>query len=62
MLPDVESGRPLELEALLGSVRELGCITQTPTPTPNIDAVYARVLLLAQTLSHQGRRLAVSPR
>ncbi len=60
MLQDVESGRPLELEALLGSVRELGRITQTPTP--NIDAVYALVSLLAQTLRHQGGRLAVSPR
>jgi 2-dehydropantoate 2-reductase len=39
MLQDVEAGRALELEALVGSVRELGRITGTPTPT--IDAVYA---------------------
>jgi 2-dehydropantoate 2-reductase len=36
---------PLELEALVGSVRELGRITETPTPT--IDAVYACAKLLA---------------
>ncbi|MCV5245723.1 hypothetical protein OFC58_34520, partial [Escherichia coli] len=45
MLQDVEAGRPLEFEALVGSVRELGRITGIPTP--NIDAVYALVSLLA---------------
>jgi 2-dehydropantoate 2-reductase len=47
MLQDVEAGRPLELEALVGSVRELGRVTETPTPT--IDAVYACASLLAKT-------------
>ena len=48
MLQDVEQGRPLELQALVASVMELGRITQQPTP--NIDAVYALTSLLATTL------------
>jgi 2-dehydropantoate 2-reductase len=32
MLQDVEAGRPIELDALVTVVRELGQITQTPTP------------------------------
>jgi 2-dehydropantoate 2-reductase len=59
MLQDVEHGRALELEALVGSVVELGRITQTPTPT--IDAIYAAASLLARTLSHERGRLAISP-
>lgn len=59
MLQDVEAGRALELEALVGSVRELGCITGTPTPT--IDAVYALTRLLGQTLADQKGRLPVQP-
>lgn len=59
MLQDVEHGRALELEALVGSVVELGRITETPTPT--IDAVYAATSLLAQTLAAQKGRLEVQP-
>ena len=44
MLQDVEAGRALELEALVGAVIELGRITGQPTPT--IDAVYALAKLL----------------
>jgi 2-dehydropantoate 2-reductase len=57
MLQDVEAGRALELEALVGAVIELGRITGTPTPT--IDAVYALTRLLGQTLQAQQGRLAV---
>jgi 2-dehydropantoate 2-reductase len=32
MLQDVESGRPVELDALVGAVRELGQLTGTATP------------------------------
>lgn len=32
MLQDVEANRPVELDALVASVRELGQLTQTPTP------------------------------
>ena len=59
MLQDVEHGRALELEALVGSVVELGRITETPTPT--IDAIYAATSLLAQTLAAQRGRLEVQP-
>jgi 2-dehydropantoate 2-reductase len=57
MLQDVEAGRALELEALVGSVRELGRITGTATPT--IDAVYALAGLLGKTLADAKGRLAV---
>ena len=57
MLQDVEQGRALELEALLGSVVELARITDTPTPT--IDAIYAVTSLLSHTLTQQGGKLAV---
>jgi 2-dehydropantoate 2-reductase len=54
MLQDVEHGRALELDALVGSVVELGRITETPTPT--INAIFAAAQLLGQTLaSHKGR-------
>jgi 2-dehydropantoate 2-reductase len=58
MLQDVESGRPLELQALVGSVAELGRITDTPTPA--IDAVWALASLLARNLQthHAQLRLA----
>ena len=59
MLQDVEHGRALELDALVGSVIELGRITGTPTPT--IDAIYAAASLLSKTLTQAGGRLAVQP-
>ena len=59
MLQDVEHGRALELEALVGSVVELGRITATPTPT--IEAVYAATSLLAQTLAAGKGRLELQP-
>jgi len=59
MLQDVEAGRALELEALVGAVVELGRITETPTPT--IEAIYAVTKLLGQTLQAQGGRLTVAP-
>jgi 2-dehydropantoate 2-reductase len=49
MLQDVEAGKPLEIEALLGSVAELARLTRTPTP--HIDTVYALSHLLARTLT-----------
>ncbi len=58
MLVDVEHGRALELNALVGSVVELGRITGTPTPS--IDAIYAAAQLLAHTLSAQQGKLVVS--
>jgi 2-dehydropantoate 2-reductase len=52
MLLDVEHGRRLELEALVGAVVELGRITGVPTPT--IEAIYAATSLLGRTLAQQG--------
>lgn len=59
MLVDVEQGRALELQALVGSVVELGRITNTPTPT--IDAIYAVTALLAKTLAEARGGLAIQP-
>ena len=41
MLQDLDKGRPMEIDALLGSVQELGRITDIPTPT--IDTVLALI-------------------
>jgi 2-dehydropantoate 2-reductase len=38
MLQDVEALRPLELDALIGAVREIG--QRVGAETPNIDAVF----------------------
>jgi 2-dehydropantoate 2-reductase len=59
MLQDVEAGKPLELDALVGAVVELGRLTQTPTP--HIDAVYACTSLLAKTLTDHKGRLQIEP-
>jgi 2-dehydropantoate 2-reductase len=59
MLQDVETSRPLELDALLGSVLELGRITGVPTP--NLTAVHACVALLAKTLGETHGRLRIEP-
>ena len=58
MLQDVEAGRPLEYEALVGAVAELGRLVGVATP--HIDSVYACVSLLAKTLGDQKGRLAVT--
>lgn len=46
MLQDLQAGRPMEIDALVGSVQELGSITNTATPT--IDAILALIKLRAQ--------------
>jgi 2-dehydropantoate 2-reductase len=51
MLKDVEAGRALEIDALVGSVIELARLTQTPTP--HLDTVYALVKLLAKTFEEE---------
>ena len=54
MLQDIEAGRAPEIDALVGSVAELGRLTRTPTP--HIDSVYALVKLLARAMeAGQGR-------
>jgi 2-dehydropantoate 2-reductase len=47
MLQDLESGRPIELEAVVGAVVELG--ERLNVPMPHTRAVYACTKLLAQT-------------
>ncbi|MEA5097703.1 MAG: 2-dehydropantoate 2-reductase [Burkholderiaceae bacterium] len=51
MLQDVEAGRAPEIDALVGSVVELGRITNTATP--HINTVYALVKLLAKTMDEE---------
>jgi 2-dehydropantoate 2-reductase len=51
MLQDIETGRPTEVDAIVGAVAELGRLTDTPTPA--IDAVYASVKLLEKILHDQ---------
>ncbi|GLS43408.1 ketopantoate reductase family protein [Methylobacterium brachythecii] len=58
MLQDVEAGRPIELEALVGSVIELGRLVGVPTP--HIDTVYALMRLLARSLETANGRLAIA--
>ncbi len=57
MLQDIEAGRGIEADALIGSVIELGQVASVPTP--QIETVYACVKLLAATLAHKGGRLRV---
>ncbi len=47
MLVDAEQGRALELDALVGAVREIG--TRIGVATPNIDALHGLARLLDQT-------------
>ena len=57
MLQDVEAGRALELEALVGAVIELGQIAGVATPT--IEAVYAATKLLERSVLEARGRLAI---
>ena len=57
MLQDVEAGRAPELEALLGSVMELGRLTHTATP--HIDTVYGLTNLLARSVTDNARNAVV---
>jgi 2-dehydropantoate 2-reductase len=47
MLQDLEAGRTLETEALIGAVAELGRLVQVPSP--HINSVLASLRLLART-------------
>ena len=58
MLQDVEAGRALEADALIGSVIELGRITGIATP--HLDSVYALVKLLSKMLQDQHAKLRVT--
>jgi ketopantoate reductase/2-keto-4-pentenoate hydratase/2-oxohepta-3-ene-1,7-dioic acid hydratase in catechol pathway len=58
MLQDVELGRSLETEALVGSILELAKLTETPAPA--IQAVYACVKLLNKVMLTEGGAVRLS--
>ncbi len=51
MLQDVEAGKAIEIDALVGAVVELGELTETPTPS--ISAVYAACKLLTRIIEQE---------
>ena len=59
MLQDVEAGRAPEIDALVGSVVELGRITNPATP--HINSVYALVKLLAKTMEEEHGKVKMEP-
>ncbi|MCB1713657.1 MAG: 2-dehydropantoate 2-reductase [Candidatus Competibacteraceae bacterium] len=59
MLQDVEAGKSMEIETMIGAVVELGRLTSTPTPY--INAVYACVSLLNKTIEQEGIRIKGEP-
>jgi 2-dehydropantoate 2-reductase len=56
MLQDLEAGRPLELNAVVGAVLEIG--ERLGVPAPNMQAVFACTSLLAQTAASARQRSA----
>ncbi len=59
MLQDVEAGKPLEIDGMLGAVVELGEVTATPTPA--LNAIYACVSLLNKTIQEEQIRVKGEP-
>lgn len=59
MLQDVEVGKALEIDGMLGVVIELANMTNTAVPT--LKAVYAAVSLLSHTMQEQGVRVKAEP-
>ena len=60
MLQDVEAGRTLEIDALLGSVVELARLANAATP--HLDAVYALTRLMATAADAERAATPVPPR
>jgi 2-dehydropantoate 2-reductase len=58
-LQDVEAGRRIEIDALIGSVIELGELTGVATPA--IRAVYALMKLLDKTMAGEHARVVLQP-
>jgi 2-dehydropantoate 2-reductase len=58
MLQDIEHGRAIEIEALLGSVIELARLAEVATP--HLDAVYAVTKLLGETVVRSGGGLMLT--
>lgn len=59
MLQDVEVGKGMEIDALIGAVAELGELTQIPTPY--INAVHSLIKLLDKTVLEEGIRIKGAP-
>jgi 2-dehydropantoate 2-reductase len=59
MLQDLQAGRALEYEAIIGSIAELAHMTNTPCPA--INTVYACVKLLDHTMQQSGLALDGKP-
>lgn len=59
MLQDVEAGRSLETEALIGAILEIG--EWTGTPAPAIRSIYALVKLLNRTMVVEGGGVRLNP-
>jgi 2-dehydropantoate 2-reductase len=57
MLQDLEAGRALEIDALLGSVIELGQMTNTPTPC--LTTVFALAKHLDDNVQASSGKLAL---
>ena len=60
MLQDIEQGRAIEIDALLGSVIELARLANVSTP--HLDAVYAAAKLLGETAVRTGAGVKLAPR
>jgi 2-dehydropantoate 2-reductase len=58
-LQDVEAGRRIEIDALIGSVIELGELTGVATPA--IRAIYALMKLLDKTMAGEHARVVLQP-
>jgi 2-dehydropantoate 2-reductase len=58
-LQDVEAGRQVEVDALIGAVIELGELTGTATPATR--AVHALLKLLVKTMHAEGARVVLQP-
>jgi 2-dehydropantoate 2-reductase len=58
-LQDVEAGRPVEVDALIGSVIELAELTETPAPASR--AIHALLKLLVATMREQHGRVVLQP-
>ncbi len=59
MLQDIEAGRSIEIDALVGSVVELGQLVGVPTPT--ITAIYQASKLLAHTVETESVSVRAIP-
>ena len=60
MLQDVEVGKPLEIDGMLGAVVELAEVTGVEVPT--LRALYACVSLLGKTIVDEGIRIKGTPK